>query len=155
MKKMIVTLAITISSLATFAGPIGHPSLKAEGEENVNQVVLSAFKEEFTTASEVTWTVGSNYYKAAFVYNEKHVFAFYNEEGELLAISRYVSPAEMPARLQSNLKKNYSDYWISDLFEVAGNDGSSYFVTIENADTKIILRSTGLNWSVYQKIKKV
>ena len=143
MKKMIVTLAITISSLAAFAG-----------EENVNPKVLNAFKEEFTTAKEVEWIVAKDFYRAAFIYNEKHVFAYYSPEGELIGLSRYVSPADLPARLQSNLKKNYSDYWISDLFEVSKNDGSAYFVTLENADSKIVLKSSGLTWNVYQKIKK-
>jgi hypothetical protein len=144
MKKMIVTLAISISFLTAFAG-----------EENVSPQVLDAFKEEFTTAEKVEWTVGKNYYKAAFIYNEKHFFAWYSFEGEMIALSRYISPADMPAKLQSNLKKNYSDYWISDLFEVTKHDGTSFFVTLENADYKIVLRSSGLGWSVYQKIKKV
>jgi hypothetical protein len=143
MKKMIVTLAITISSLAAFAG-----------EENVNPQVLNAFNDEFTTAQEVKWTAGKDYYRAAFIYNEKHVFAYYSPEGDLIGLSRYISSADLPARLQSNLKKNYSDYWISDLFEVTKNDGSAYFITLENADSKIVLKSSGLTWNVYQKIKK-
>ena len=143
MKKMIVTLAISISSLAAFAG-----------EENVSPVVLDAFKEEFSTAREVEWTVGKNYYKAAFVYNEKHVFAWYSLEGELIGLSRYISPADLPAKLQSNLKKNYSDYWISDLFEVTKDEGNAYFITLENADCRIVLKSTGLSWIIYQKTKK-
>jgi hypothetical protein len=143
MKKMIVTLAIALSSFAAFAG-----------EENVNPQVLNAFKEEFTTAKEVEWTVGKNYYKASFVYNDKHFFAWYDMDGEMIGLSRYVSPVDLPAKLQSNLKKQYSDYWISDLFEVTKNEGTAYFVTLENADSKIVLKSSGLHWSIYQKIKK-
>ena len=73
MKKMFVTIAIAISTLSAFAGDV-----------NVNQKVLDAFKTEFATAKEVEWSVGSNYYKATFVYNDKYVFAYYNEIGDLL-----------------------------------------------------------------------
>jgi hypothetical protein len=45
MQKIIVMLAITMSSLATFAR-----------EENVNKNVLDAFSQEFAAAKDVTWT---------------------------------------------------------------------------------------------------
>ena len=142
---MILTLAIAVSTFSAFAG-----------EEKVNQKVLNAFKKEFNTAREVEWTTGSNYYKATFVYNEKHVFAYYNENGELLGLTRYLSPVDLPMNLQKNLKNDFKEYWISDLFEIAKNDGTAYLLTLENADTKIVLKSTdSSNWSVYSKVKKV
>ena len=67
MKKMILTLAIAISYFSRFC----------RGRERKPKV-LNAFKTEFTTAKEVEWTVGTNYYKAAFNYNGKYVFAYYN-----------------------------------------------------------------------------
>ena len=143
MKKMFVTIAIAISTLSAFAGDV-----------NVNQKVLDAFKTEFATAKEVEWSVGSNYYKATFVYNVKYVFAYYNEIGDLLAITRYLSPVDLPLALQSNLKKNYEGYWVSDLFEAAKNDATNYYITLENADTKIVLKSAGNTWSVHSKVKK-
>ena len=144
MKKIILTLAIAVSTLSAFAG-----------EDNVSPKVLDAFKTEFTTAKEVEWTAGSNYYKATFTYNGKHVFAFYNTDGELLGLTRYLSPVDLPIGLQTNLKKNYSKYWVSDLFEVAKNNGTSYYITLENADTKIVLNAAdGNDWSVYQKSRK-
>jgi len=144
MKKMIMTLAIAISTLGAFAG-----------EEKVSPKVLDAFKSEFNTAKEVVWAVGQEYYKATFTYNEKHVFAYYNADGELLGVTRYLSPVDLPINLQTSLKKNHSNLWVSDLFEVAKNDGTGYYITLENADTKIILKSTGgSEWTAYQKIRK-
>lgn len=143
MKKMILTLAIALGTLSAFAG-----------EEKVAPKVLDAFKSEFSSAKEVAWTVSDNYYKAAFTYNNKHVFAFYNEEGELLALTRYMSSNDLPMALHNALKKNYSEYWISDLFEVAKEDGTTYFVTLEDADTKIVLKATDGTWSVHQKTRK-
>jgi len=154
MKKMILTLAIALSSLGAFAGNAFGDTRTADGEENVSPRVLDAFKSEFTTAKEVAWTVSEQYYKAAFTYNNKHVFAYYNQDGELLALTHYLSPDDLPLALFNSLKKNYSEYWISDLFEVAKSDGTVYYVTVENADTKIILKASGNVWSSHQKIRK-
>ena len=144
MKKIILTLAVALSTVCSFAG-----------EVNVSSRVLDAFKSEFASAKEVTWTAGSNYYKAAFVFNNQHVFAFYNMDGELMGMTRNITSLDLPINLQVDLKKGYSNYWISDLFEVSNGDGTSYYITLENAGTKIILKSTSSeDWSVYQKITK-
>ncbi len=144
MKKMILTLAIALSTLCSFAR-----------EVEVNSRVLNAFKSEFNSAKEVSWTAGSNYYKVAFVYNEQHVSAFYSKEGELLAMTRYISSLDLPMSLQTSLKKNYSDHWISDLFEVSNNEGTAYYITVEDADSKIVLKSDGTSgWEVFQKTTK-
>ncbi|HEV7780778.1 MAG TPA: hypothetical protein VGO58_05910 [Chitinophagaceae bacterium] len=147
MKKIIVTLVIAVSSLSVFAGTTSN-------EENVNQKVLTAFKTEFTSAKDVEWTVSSGYYKATFVYNERYVFAYYSENGELLGLTRYLSPLDLPLALQNNLKKNYESYWVSDLFEAVKSDETHYYITVENADTKLVLRSSGNSWSTYSKTKK-
>jgi hypothetical protein len=143
MKKMILALAILVSTLSAFAGNV-----------NVSEKVLNAFKTEFITAKEVVWSAGSNYYKATFNFNGKYVFAFYSENGELLGLTRYISPTDLPFLLQNSLKKNYADYWVSDLFEVSKNGEINYCITLENADSKVVLNSSGTAWDVYHKIKK-
>jgi len=146
MKKIIVTMAMmfTVGTISAFAA-----------NDEVAPKVLNAFSTDFNTAKEVEWTVGTNYYRAAFTFNEKHVFAFYNADGELLGLTRYISSLDLPMNLQSSLKKGYSDYWISDLFEVANNSGTNYYITVENADTKMILKATGdSDWKEYKKVRK-
>ena len=144
MKKMILTLAIAVSSLAAFAL-----------EENVSKKVLDAFKTEFNTAKEVEWTAESDHYKATFKYNEKYVFAYYSLDGELLGLTRYISTMDLPLSLQIDLKKKSKGYWVSDLFEVAKNGTTSYYLTIDNADTRMVLRSTGgEDWETFKTVKK-
>jgi hypothetical protein len=70
-------------------------------------------------------------------------------------VCRYISSLSLPFALQNNLKKNYSDLWVSDLFEMATKEGTSYYVTLENADGKVVLSSTdGTTWSVFERTKK-
>lgn len=155
MKKIIVTLVIAVSSFsAAFAGnSFGKPT--ASGGEEVNAKVLGAFKKEFSSAKEITWTVAREYYQASFVYNDQHVSAYYSLDGDLMGLTRYISPADLPLALQSDLKKNHCDYWISDLFEVANENGTAYYITLEDADTSIVLKATdGKSWKTYKKVKK-
>jgi hypothetical protein len=59
------------------------------------------------------------------------------------------------ATFSLNNQSTYGDYWISDLFENAAHDATTYYVTLENADQKLILQSTNSNeWSVYQRTAK-
>jgi len=144
MKSLIITLAIALSSLSSNAG-----------EVNVSAKVLDAFNTQFNTAKEVTWTSGSNFYKAAFLFNGQHVFAFYNLDGELLGLTRYLSSLDLPMALQADLKKDYANFWIADLFEVSNDEGTHYYITVENANETRILKSDSNNdWKVYQKLTK-
>ena len=145
MKKIMMTLAVALITLSSFAG----------GEENVNSKVLNSFQSAFVGAKDVNWTEGSTYYKVAFVFNGQHVSAFYDMEGELMGVTRYISSLDLPIGLQADLKKGYSNYWISDLFEVSNSEGTSYYITLENADTRIVLKSLQAeNWKVYLKNTK-
>jgi hypothetical protein len=144
MKKMILAIGLTLCMSFAFAG-----------KEDVSPKVLNAFNNDFSTAKEVEWSIGSDYFKAAFTFNGNHVFAFYNRDGELLALTRYISSLDLPINLQKELKKNYKDYWISDLFEVANTEGTSYYITLENAEKKIVLKApNGDNWTTFKKISK-
>jgi hypothetical protein len=146
MKKIMLMLAMVLTISTSFA---------FTGEETINKQALHAFKTEFAGATDIAWTVSNDYYKVTFTMNEQKLFAYYNKAGEFMAATRYLSSFHLPLNLQSSLKKSYSNYWISDLFELASNDGSDYYVTLETADVKIVLRSPdGSNWSMYQKIQK-
>ena len=147
MKKMMLVLAmiVTIGISGAFAT-----------EENVSKKVLNAFKTEFTTAQDVIWSTAKNFYKAEFTMNGQRAFAYYSTSGELMGVTRYISSLQLPLGLLSNLKNNYSNYWISDLFELSNNDGTHYYVTLEKSDASMMLESTnGTNWTIYNKKKKV
>jgi hypothetical protein len=146
MKKIMMMLALVLTVSTTFA---------FRNKEVINKQAVNAFRNEFASATDVAWTVGKSYYKVAFTWNDQKLFAYYNNQGEFIAISRFISSSRLPLALQISLKNLYRNYWISDLFEMATNDVTDYYVTFENADVKIILKSTdGSNWSLYQKSKK-
>jgi hypothetical protein len=144
MKKLMVTLVmmLAIGSVTAFAG-------------DVNGKVLNAFKQDFSGANDVQWTAGDGYFKAAFIYNSLHIAAYYSTEGELYGITRHISSLDLPLHLLISLRKEYAQYWITDLFEVAKNNLTSYYITIEDADNTIMLKADeGTGWSVWKKTRK-
>jgi|SRR6185503_8765408 len=146
MKKIVFVFGLLLAAAVSNAYP----------SEKVSPKVLASFKSEFSTATEVVWETGSNYFRASFTMNEQKVFAYYDLEGQLLSIARYISSFQLPVNLFANLKNNYDKYWISDLFEVSNSEGLHYYVTLETADTKLVLRSSnGGDWSKYNKSKKI
>jgi len=145
MKKVLLTLAIAISSIVAFAG-----------EENVSKDVLNSFNKEFNGAKEVRWTTGSDFYKAVFVLNDQYITAFYNKDGEFLGMTRNISSLNLPLKLQSKIRSEYTEYWITDLFELSDNDGTHYYITVENADSKVLLKSSdNTDWNIYKKMSKI
>jgi hypothetical protein len=147
MKKMMLALGLILTMAASSA---------FAGEEKISSRVLESFKKEFSTAQEVSWDAGVNYYKATFKINGQNIFAYYTLDGELAGAARYISSLQLPINLLVNLKNDYSQYWISDLFEVNKNEGTHYYVKLENADTSIMLESTnGSKWKFYNKKRKI
>ena len=145
MKKVLMTLAIAISSIVAFAG-----------EENVSKDVLNSFNKEFNGAKEVRWTTATDFYKAEFILNDQYITAFYNKDGEFLGMTRNISSLNLPLKLQSKIRSEYAEYWISDLFELSDNDGTHYYITVENADSKVLLKSSdNTDWNIYKKMSKI
>ncbi len=147
MKKKIVVSAFTLVLLVS--------SVFANKVEGINQKVLESFKKEFVDAREVSWQVSNQFSKVSFVFNEQVLFAYYSEDGERIALTRNIRSVDLPMSLSNDLKKAYGNYWISDLFEFHSKDENAYYVTVENADQRITLRSLGFDeWIIYKRTEK-
>lgn len=146
MKSLLIVLTV-LSSLFTTS---------TYASNDVSTPALRSFQKAFGTATDVVWTTtSSDLYKVNFVLNSQHASAYYNQEGDLMAITRNISSLQLPVVLQASLKKEYQDQWITELFEVSNETGVHYYVTLEDADNKIVLKSnTSAGWSVYLKTRK-
>jgi hypothetical protein len=64
-------------------------------------------------------------------------------------IRQNIVSSELPAALQAGIKKDYKDYWITALAEEQRGKHSDYYMTVENADQVVELRSNdATNWEV-------
>ena len=146
MKKITIMLAVMLTFTATWA---------FSGEKLVDQAALTAFKTEFAGATDATWYADNENYKVTFTLNDQRLVAYYNTDGKFIAVTRYISSVQLPLFLQNSLRKFYRNAWVSDLYEMSTKGRTNYYVTLENADTKTVLKSVNARgWSVYQKDKK-
>ena len=146
MKKILMAVAVflTITTGTAFAN-----------NTEVNSKVIKAFNTTFGSVEDVTWTTGSDFYKASFTYNSKFVYAYYSLDGKFLGLTRLMATSELPLILQTSIKKNYADMWVTDLFEVANADGTAYYLTVEDAENVLIVKSAGgSEWTTLKKSKK-
>ena len=147
MKKSILMWAMMLT--------MGLTSAFANNEETINQKAVSSFKKDFTTAQDVKWENNKDFVKATFKLNDQVMFAYYSQTGDLMAVTRNIVSSQLPLSLFSNLRKSYSSYWISDLFEISSDADASYYVTLQNGDQTLVLKSNGTSaWELYKKEKK-
>jgi len=147
MKKSIVAMVVILM--------VGLTSAFANKSEEINQRAIASFNSEFGNAKNVSWTQDRQYFRASFNLNNQVLYAYYDQKGELMAVIHHILSNQLPIYLMSELKKAYKNYWITDLLVMASNEQSNYFVSLDNADETLVLKSDGSNqWSVYKRIKK-
>ncbi len=149
MKHRILTLALllSISITSIFANP-GNDVVK-------NYKAANAFKKEFTQAQDVKWEESRDFSKATFKLNDQVMVAYYSSTGEFLGVTRNITTSQLPLNLLNDVKKNHSEAWITDLFEITTNAETSYYITLEDADQTLVLKSSGAyGWSTFKKEKK-
>lgn len=147
MKKMMVAAFVLLM--------VGITSAFAEKAGGGSEEAVKSLNKEFANAKNVKWEQSKDYLKASFTINNQVLFAVYNNNGELQSVMRNIVSEQLPLSLLTTLKSGYSDYWITELYEVAADGQTSYFVTLENPDAKVVLKSNAeYNWTVSGKTLK-
>lgn len=145
MKPILIAVALLAG---TFTKSFAHDG------SIVEPTVLKSFQTTFANATEVDWSMSQDLYRAVFFLNGQYITAYYKEDGTLHALTRHIAASNLPMLLQTELKNEHKGKWVSDVLEVT-NDGSlHYYVTLENANLQVILKSSSTTWSIYQKIRK-
>ena len=145
MKMLVIafTLFASVLTQSTYANDGG-----------VTPEVLKSFQSKFSTAKDADWSLAQDLYKVQFSLDGQCVTAFYNADGNMAALTRNITSVQLPMTLQTTLKNEYKDYWIADLFELSNDEGVQYYVTLEDADSKVILKSNSGSWNPYQRQRK-
>lgn len=142
-------LLIAFTLLASVVTTSSHAS-----EGPVTPEVLQSFQSTFATAKNADWSTAQDLYKVQFILDGQFITAFYKADGSMTAITRHISPGQLPVSLQATLKNDYKEQWISGLFELSNDDGVHYYVTLEDADSQLVLKSVASSWTVFQKSRK-
>ena len=68
---------------------------------------------------------------------------------------RNILSNQLPTKLLTFIKKNYKNYWITDLHKENLNGKISYYITLENPDQTIKLNTThSTGWAVARIVPK-
>jgi hypothetical protein len=146
MKKKILIFAafVVFSATAAFAGT-----------HDISRPVQVAFNRNFANATNISWENNSTYYTASFQIAGRSYSALFSTDAEMIAVSRNILSTELPADLETLLRNNFSDSWISNLVKYDIGDQPKYYATIENGSQKTILESIGQEtWSVLKETAK-
>jgi hypothetical protein len=152
-KKIAFTLVLLLTVTISYSFAAA-PVDSMVGQNSMNSKIEASFQKDFKNARLMSTEVSRHFTKLTFKINDMVLFAFYSDNGELLAVTRNILSSQLPLELMMDLKKDYSNYWITELFELNGDGQNCYYVSLENADSKLVLRSNGDSWEFYQKSAK-
>lgn len=145
MKKFILSTAIVLTLFGTAL---------ADNPESINRNAAASFKKDFNTASDVSWSETSHYYRATFHLDKQTFLAYYDAQGNLISVVHHMLSTGLPEQLRKDIRKQYANYWVSELFQVSFDEGSYYFIELKNADETIVLTTdSNLCWHEYSRQK--
>ncbi len=135
MKRYLVTLVVFLSVLGN--------SAFAMGDEIVNFKIREAFKKEFSSAQQIRWgkIKNENIYEAQFIYNNERLCAFFDENGQLLVISRSIAAASLPMLVTKKVNNQYKDYKLQEVLEFVCEGSTSYVLVLEKSSVRLTLQA--------------
>jgi hypothetical protein len=143
MKKVIIALGLMAITFGTTA---------IASDKVIDKQVQQAFNKEFAGAVDVQWFTNDNYVQVYFTYTGMRLVAYYDNNGETLAVVRNIYFSSLPLSLQLDLKKIEKESWITKICEVSTHDGTQYRVTLESAEKIIELSSDGnSSWEIIKR----
>ena len=158
MKKLFITAAIaTLFSASVFA----DGTKKAKTEVNVSYSVLNQFTADFADASNVVWTVNGSFQKADFISDNVKKTAFYNLQGEFVALTQDVDARAIPAKAQKEIADDYKGYTVNEVIVIQNNtelnpdaDETAYFVDLKSDTKEVLVKITSdANIEFYKEVK--
>ena len=141
--------------LVTFLFSISISSLFAADFDEVSKSIMENFQKEFNRAEDIHWTEAGELRKATFRLNGVEMHAYYTENGDKYASAKNVHVTEISEKVMLKIKNQFKNHWITSAFEVEQNGTKTFYVTFENADQKVMVKTNGKNaWTIYDRDSK-
>jgi hypothetical protein len=111
------------------------------GPEKVSPTVKMAFEKSFTGASNVSWEKNDDFYFAHFKLETREMDAAYNENGELLGVSRIIAVGELPLNISRAIADRYPGYTVANtVTEISYEGQTKYYVNVSNSKQALKLK---------------
>ena len=139
-------LAITLS--AVFLLVSANSFATTNNETKVSAKAKTSFEKDFNGAENATWVKKDDVYFVTFDVDSKHNEAAYNEQGDLIAVSKTILLNEMPVAVRAAINNQYAGYDIAkNATEVVYNNETSYYINVAN-DTQLLKLKCTVNGDI-------
>jgi hypothetical protein len=127
-------------------------------EDSLSKKIVTAFNAAFSGAKYISAEPVENQkelVKITFEHEDEIMFAFYNQGGELIALSRKIKLPQLPIRARLTLEKKTRSRYLTGLFEISQNGETNYYATIKDDEWSMIyvVDESG-TWTLVKKSKR-
>jgi hypothetical protein len=145
MKKIILATALLVAfSIASFAGG-----------KDADRKLLNDLATTLKTSTQVHWINKAAYNAAAFNFNNKTAFAFYDpNDNELVGFGMKFEKADLPESVSDAINKKYGDWEVVDAIAFIDTNGYiNYFAQVQKNNKSLALKITpNGSLSIYAKM---
>jgi len=124
-------------------------------DTSINARIKSVFEKDFAAYTNLKWTIYEDVYVASFKLKDVQLTAAYNENAELLAVTRYITFSQLPLKVSKAIEEKYGTYAIDQSAIELSADQTSYYVNVENEKFALRIKSDASGYlTIENKIKK-
>jgi hypothetical protein len=166
MKKIAIVSLVFLFAMSLVQGQTKNPETKKEQKAervalkklegtNVSEMAKNSFTRDFGNLPNVHWKRVGTYDEAAFKKDGKEMIAFYDIDANLVGTTEPKTFADIPAKGQEQIKKEYKDYTIGPIILYDDNEANStdmimYGIQFEDADNYFVELTKGTRNIVVQ-----
>ena len=103
-------------------------------KSQVPSLVINSFDQAFPKASDIEWELDGELYKVDFeigLFGTDHN-VWYNKAGKLMKHKEEISKNDLPQKVLSKIKSDFSGYRIDDVKKITEGNNSSYTLELKN-----------------------
>lgn len=144
MKTTVLNRFVKTTVLAAFM--LGAFAMTAAAKPvDVSKFLIKQFQKQFSSASDVTWKTTNEFTSASFVAKGEKTSVFYNNDGNLIGVSKEITVEDLPKAAQKKVDENYSKFSVKSVIEFTDASGTlNYYIQLQNERKQFILRSDEL-----------
>lgn len=109
-------------------------------DDKVSPRLSQALVKEFSGAKAIHWQAfkGRDIYQASFILNHQRLFAYFNGEGELISVGRYVDLNALPILVSKSIADRFGDFEVKEVVEYTRDGSTQYALVLENSKKTIM-----------------
>ena len=129
-------------SMSAFAKPM-----------DVSKYLVKQFQKQFQHATNVTWKITDRFTSATFTLNGDKVAVFYNNQNDMIGLSKDITVQDLPKAAQKIINAQYNNQKVVSVIDFTDANGSeSYYIQLDaNGKQTILQADDGGRISNFQK----